>query len=228
MSDLPMLCKHRTVRRDTDGVYVGPGCARGHNVRSLVGGPDFGWGLRCPCILTERSKNVAHCPSADMESKEDHFAEPLALAELRAIWIDGPDSEAARATRVRQAPDPVPTCRIVVDGCAPLPILHEEAIAIRDELDQWLQSLHRKDPAHTPAVRRLVAWVPETDGDVCWSAEEAYAAEAEARLRDCLRERGVEYWDWRSWIGDAGEHEENLIARWASLLRHRDEKAGCR
>lgn len=99
VSEFPKFCKHRKVRRDTDGVYVGPGCAKGYNVRNLVGGSDFGWALRCPCILTERSKDVARCLDADMESGEEHFAEPLALVKLRDIWLDGPDSEAARAAR---------------------------------------------------------------------------------------------------------------------------------
>lgn len=43
--------------------------------------------------------------------------------------------------------EPIPACRIVVDGCAPLPVLYDEAVAIRDELSEWLDALAREDGA---------------------------------------------------------------------------------
>ncbi len=80
-------------------------------------------------------------------------------------------------------------------------------------------------PGYTPAVRRVVAWVPETSDDVCWSADEAYAEEADSRLRDCLVQRGREdYWTWRDVVGD--EHAMRVQARWAAILQAQDRKHG--
>ncbi len=109
---------------------------------------------------------------------------PCPKCTTGSIWLDGPDSEAARAAR------------------------------------------GEPDPDHTPAVRRVVAWVPASDSacEILESPKDAYDMEAAHRIEVCLNARGDCYWTWRECVGD--ERAMEVQDRWASLLRRRDEKAG--
>ncbi len=49
-------------------------CKKGVNFRELVGGPNFGWFMRMPCITTDRSKEQVPCkhfsPPTDEQLRE--------------------------------------------------------------------------------------------------------------------------------------------------------------
>ncbi len=104
-------------------------------------------------------------------------------AQLRIIWVDGPDSEAARA--------------------------------------------RTPDPDHVPAVRRVVAWMPQPpyeDETPCLERHEAYAEAADALLmlawESCRFDIGEGDW-WNLWH----PQRRHDLAQW---LRRRDEEAGHR
>ena len=46
-------------------------CKAGVNVRQLVGGPDFGWGARLPCLLMDAGKCEAECASRKLLTREE-------------------------------------------------------------------------------------------------------------------------------------------------------------
>lgn len=50
-------------------------CKAGVNVRELVGGPDFGWGARLPCLLMDSSACEVLCPSRKLPTREEAEAE---------------------------------------------------------------------------------------------------------------------------------------------------------
>ncbi len=102
-------------------------------------------------------------------------------------------------------------------------------LADSDLLKRWPEKANpRPDPAHVPAVRRVVAWVPasESDSDILDDPFDAYSIEASNRIEAMLNHgRGTDYWTWRSEVGEA--YAVRVQDRYAAWLRHRDEKAGC-
>lgn len=178
--------------------------------------------LECPCcgseafaagqIVDDGQPGACGClcwASFDAESSvavawDDE--QPCPVCDLRPIWLDGPDSEAARAAR----------------GGFPH-MTPEQEIAVWQE---WARAnsigLPESDPAHTPAVRQVVAW--ETLGALFDSPDDAYLEKAEAMVADAwspLR-REKTWGEWREhWPG-------SRVERLAAYLRHRDEKEGHR
>ncbi len=73
--DNAQWCKHYGVARDAEGVYAGPSCARGVDIRKHVSGPRFGWMRRIPCVKSKLSECVVPCAMAEMETADVHFAE---------------------------------------------------------------------------------------------------------------------------------------------------------
>gem|GEM_PF-5773507 len=94
------------------------------------------------------------------------------MACQRAIWVDGPDSEAARATRAKQAPDPWWAILAYVRNRYASDVVDASAEYMegwRDACDGIegrmlrLASQPTPDPTHTPAVGRVVAWERDFD-----------------------------------------------------------------
>ena len=84
---------------------------------------------------------------------------------------------------------------------------------------------NQPDPDHVPAVRRVVAWVPQVPFDdlhPCEDRMEAYAEAVDALLiaawDSCRLDIGKGEW-WSHWP----PQRRHDMAAW---LRHRDEKAG--
>lgn len=57
------------------------GCMKGHDVRELVGGPNWGWMVRTPCVITAMSHDIAPCPDQELETHEEHFRDILAYMD---------------------------------------------------------------------------------------------------------------------------------------------------
>lgn len=119
-------------------------------------------------------------PVSEHSSREEAKREAARLA----AWVDGPDSEAARA------------------GRAP-------------------------DPTHTPAVRRVVAWVDsqgdhhEDCGAAYWFSAVDIISRAWFRCPTSLRGASADEWWGRRWPWPR-------VHRLAAWLRRRDEEAGHR
>jgi len=50
-------------------------CRAGVNMRQLVGGPDFGWAARLPCLQMDAAKCEVTCPSRKFPTREEAEAE---------------------------------------------------------------------------------------------------------------------------------------------------------
>ena len=126
---------------------------------------------------------------------------PAPIYFTRADWTDGPDSEAARAAR-GEGTMLGPLC----------PVCSEVASGYGDE----------SSPAHTPAVRRVVAW----DGGFGLTSERlsAYQDAANSLVKQAWERRWdvqrLGFYDWRR-----THWPEERIAKLAAWLRRRDEKA---
>lgn len=103
-TDCTMFCKH--------GGVIPPmkrTCTKGHDVRSLVGGSDYGWLARAPCVINKLSRDPVDCPDREQETAEDHFREILewmnsateeeiaeaSLCDGRSIGPGGTETEGA-------------------------------------------------------------------------------------------------------------------------------------
>lgn len=128
------------------------------------------------------------------------------LAVIAAVWTGGPSSEAARAARGEGATEKGPRARMWLG------------------LGRVIAELtHTLDPAHVPAVRRVVAW-QTFKGDRHDCAVDAYLDAAWRLVSRARLSRGYEHG-----LGEWWEHwPEGRIQRLATWLRHRDEKAGWR
>jgi hypothetical protein len=186
-----------------------------------------------------------------------------AESRQRAIWVDGPDSEAARAARSESAQQPDHRAMweelkaevdALVENARSKPHLWpEQGAAIGAEVDAFesifdimeeAEVAHRSaaehvaratgpDPTHTPAVRRVVAWVE----GIRWAAD-AFQSDALRAPMGASFEGGPLHGASISNVNDraarklrdlADELERNPDI-WGQHhgLRHRDEKAGCR
>lgn len=163
-----------------------------------------------------------------------------------AIWVDGSDSEAARAVRPKRCcggnrkpghepgcdlyepPEPDPDYRAMweeLERAVPL-VGDISAGALRGcmagVLERHKREARTPDPGHVPAVRRVVAWVGNDEEWPRTDIADAYMDAAHQLLvrahvrRGCSWER-IERW-WPEW-------RIQCLAAW---LRHRDEKAGWR
>lgn len=134
-----------------------------------------------------------------------HFANEC---RQRTIWVDGPDSEAARACRN-----------------AALPVLRTPVIPGDPEADARVDEMMRQkeasrdlrpigpDPSHTPAVRRVVALPDDVLEEI----------ERDENLNDLQK--------WRAFVHLLGLRRRrcsDLRSDLNQYLRHRDEGAGCR
>ena len=90
-------CIHRSVDHADPLKQV---CAKGHNIRAMVGGPDFGWATRMPCHELQPREGVkCECPDF-MEPTPEQIAEreremamifAAAIAARALIEGDGKD-----------------------------------------------------------------------------------------------------------------------------------------
>lgn len=57
-------CEHFTgIQHDT--------CKAGVNIRQLVGGPDFGWAARLPCLLADSDKCEVQCEKRSLPTRDE-------------------------------------------------------------------------------------------------------------------------------------------------------------
>ncbi len=153
---------------------------------------------------------------------------------VECIWVDGPDSEAARA------------------GCGDgrerlhgrtIDEWHAEVIRLTDAAfealsapgwPEWEIALRSGledpgDPDHVPAVRRVVAWVTRA-GHPILSRGDAYREAAILRIHGHKAdgEGGLTSAGrlWRRYHRGEAPDMDRLTARLAAWLRHRDEEAG--
>ena len=130
---------------------------------------------------------------------------------VECIWVDGPDSEAARAGRGEGWYDAwlraplTPAEQRMVDGVKPG------------------EGLPMPDPDHVPAVRRMVAW--EVNRALVMDRSDAYNEAARWLLHRAWNrcKTGRTYRRWKKEFWPA-----RRIERLMSALRHRDEEAGHR
>lgn len=58
------VCKHfRGIQNDP--------CEAGVNIRETVGGPDFGWGTRLPCLPWKGNKAETECDKKELPTREE-------------------------------------------------------------------------------------------------------------------------------------------------------------
>ena len=133
---------------------------------------------------------------------------------IAATWTDGPDSEAARAARG----EGTRTCGEV--GLRRLAAAMLENARSRgnqaqvDALELLLDIPISPNPAHVPAVRRVVAW--EARGVLFECRDEAYDYAGQSAVFTAQVKVG------RNML----EVAQGVARKVGRLLRHRDEKAG--
>ncbi len=63
-----------------------PTCARGIDIRAHVGGDDFGWLRRVPCVKSSFSRDVVPCSLAEFPTAEERAAnEKHLMADLATL-----------------------------------------------------------------------------------------------------------------------------------------------
>lgn len=188
----------------------------------------------CGCEARDRP-GVDHHEECDAYHR-DHDIEVL-LAQLHelhglarrpraqadpAVWVEGPDSEAARAGRTSPRADMTReemAQRRDSAACAVEANIWAQRIALHDAETQPARA-RAPDPDHVPAVRQVVAWVGDADEPPREDIGDAYLDAAELLLSRAWERGGKrEYYFYRHW-------PEARVQRLAAALRHGDEKAG--
>ncbi len=73
--DTPNEREHRIRKEMTDCIHFSgiqhERCKAGIHVRELVGGSDFGWAARLPCLGMDAAKCEVECPSRNLPNREE-------------------------------------------------------------------------------------------------------------------------------------------------------------
>lgn len=81
------------------GIYA---CDKGVTIRDHVGGSDFGWMARMPCVTTGLSKEQVPCNLRELPTAEQVKADQATMeAHVRAI-INGSCPECGKVLRLRE------------------------------------------------------------------------------------------------------------------------------
>lgn len=64
-------------------------CDRGIDIRKHVGGPDFGWLVRTPCMTSTLTKNQVICDKREYLTEEEEAAEEAEMLRAMKAFADG-------------------------------------------------------------------------------------------------------------------------------------------
>lgn len=88
-----------------------PTCAKGIDVRAHVGGDDFGWLRRVPCVNSSFSAGVVACSLAEFPTIEERVANEKQLMAERATIGAGKCPDCGKALVKRE------TAEVVLTAC---------------------------------------------------------------------------------------------------------------
>ncbi len=100
-------------------------CDKGHDIRSLVGGPHLGWMARMPCVKSGLSKDVVPCEDFDDSDQEERDTELIRFSDKVLAGIC-PTHGTPLDQSTRRWFCPVEACEVVALSCGSHEVGHDE------------------------------------------------------------------------------------------------------